>query len=83
MMLRRSLRALGMAVGIENRGPLDHAGQFRRFRQGDLAEVLAQVHFGRLAETADVERAAPAQVDLVGVVLENLLFGELLLESAA
>ena len=75
-MLRRSLRAVGMAVRIENAGPLDQAGQLRRFRQRDLAEILAEVDLGGLAETADVERAAPAEVDLVGVVLENLLLRE-------
>jgi hypothetical protein len=47
-----------MAIGIENSWTLDHARELRRFRQRDLAQILAQVHFGSLAETANVEGPA-------------------------
>ena len=73
-------QAVGMAERIEIARPLDHPGEFGGLGQRDAAEVLAQVGFGCLRQTVDVEGAAPAQVDLVGVVFENLLLGELLLE---
>ena len=69
-----------MVEGIVERRVLDGAGQLRGFRNVDLAEILAEKDFGRLAEAVDAEGAARAQVDLVGVILEDLLLAELLLE---
>ena len=73
-------QAVGMAEGVEVARTLDHAGDFGGFGQRDAVEFLAQVGFRRLTQAHDVERAAPAQVHLVGVVFENLFLGELLLQ---
>ena len=68
--------AVGMAEGIEVIGPLNHARQQRAFGQIELAHILAEVGLRRLAEAVDGKAAALAQVDLVGVHLEDLLLGE-------
>jgi hypothetical protein len=39
-----------------------------------------QVRLGRFAKAVDAERAAPAKVDIVGVILENRFLGKLLLQ---
>ena len=41
---------------------------------------LPKISFGGLAEAVDAETAARAQVDLVGVIFENLFLGKPLLE---
>ena len=72
--------ALGMAEGIEVVGPLDDAGEQRALGQIELAHIFAEVGLRRLAEAVDGEAAALAEVDLVGVHLEDLLLGEAMLE---
>ena len=57
---------------------LDHARQQRRLLHLQLAHVLAEVHLRRLAEAPHGECAPLPQVHLIGVVLENLLLGQLL-----
>src|SRR5205823_404197 len=69
-----------VAVWVEDARPLDEAGELRRLGQIDLAEVLPEVDLGGLPETADIERPPPAQIHLVGVVLEDFLLGEALLQ---
>ena len=69
-----------MAERVEDARPLDQPGELRRLGQIDLAEILAEVDLRRLPEAADIERPAPAEIDLVGVVLEDLLLGEALLQ---
>ena len=69
----------GAVVVLERREiirPLDHARDQGALRQVELANVLAEVGLRRLAETVDAEAAALAEVDLVGVHLENLLLVE-------
>ena len=69
-----------MIIGIVGRRRLDHARQLRRFRQRDLAQVFAQVRLRRFAEPVDAEGPARAQINLVGVILENLFLGKPLLD---
>ncbi len=45
------------------------------FAEGELADVLAEIGFGGLAESADGKTAAIAEINFVGIQLENLLFG--------
>ena len=68
-----------MAEGIPPVG-LDASGEHGRFRQSHLAQVLAEVDLRALAESVDAEAALVAQVNRVGVILEDLLLGELLLQ---
>ena len=68
--------ALGVAVGIEVAGALDHAGEQGALGEIELAEVFAEVGLGGFAEAVDGEAAALAEVDLVGVHLEDLLLVE-------
>lgn len=72
--------AFGVAVGVEIVGALDEAGEEGGFLKAKIAEVLAEIDLGGLAEAVDGEALALAEVDLVGVVLEDLLLGELLFE---
>ena len=62
-------------VGIQRAGLLDHAGQQRAFCEIELADILAEVGLGGLAEAVDAERSLLAKRDLVGVHLEDLLLG--------
>ncbi len=71
---------LGMAVGVEAAGALDHAGEQGELGEIELAEVFAEVGLGGLAEAVDGEGATLAEADLVGVHLEDLLLGEAALE---
>ena len=50
------------------------------FAEGELADVFAEVGLGGLSESADGEAAAIAEIDFVGIELENLLFGEALVD---
>ena len=68
-------QAVGMVERVVQSGPLDHAGELGGLGQSDLAEILPQVGLGRFAEAMDAERAAPAEVDIVGVILENRVLG--------
>ncbi len=72
--------ALRMAEGIEAVGPLNDAGQQRALGQIELAHILAEVGLRGLAESVDGKAAALAQVDLVGVHLEDLLLVEAVFE---
>src|ERR1035438_9795484 len=62
-------------------GALDNAGQCGGLRQRELADVFAEIRFGRLAKAVDPETAAAAQIDLVGVVFKDLLLGKGLLQA--
>ncbi len=68
--------ALGVTVGVEAAGALDDAGDQGALGGVELAEVLAEEGLGGLAEAIDGEAAALAEVNLVGVHLEDLLLGE-------
>ena len=69
--------AVGMAVGVEVAGALDDAGeQWRTRRVSSWREVLAEEGLRGFAEAVDGEGAALAEVDLVGVHLEDLLLVE-------
>ena len=68
--------ALGVAVGVEAVGALDEAGEGGELGGVELLQVLAEEALGGLAEAIDGERAALAEVDLVGVHVEDLLLGE-------
>ena len=69
-----------MAIGIEAVGALDGAGEQSALCGGELAEVFAEEGLGGLTEAVHGEGAALAEVDLVGVHLEDLLLGEAMLE---
>ncbi len=68
--------ALGVLVGREVVGALNHAGQQGGFGEIQLAEIFTEVGLGGFAEAVDGEAAALAEVDLVGVHLEDLLLVE-------
>ena len=72
--------AVGVAEGSEVVGPLDHAGEHGAFGEIELLNVFAEVGLGGFAEAVDGEAAALAEVDLVGVHLEDLLLGEAVFE---
>jgi hypothetical protein len=65
--------AVGMAEGIEVAGALNDAGEHGALGQIELAHILAEVGLRGLAEAVDGKAAALAEVDLVGVHLEDLL----------
>ena len=73
--------ALWVAVGVEAAGALDHAGEQGAVGEVELLEVLAEEGLGGFAEAVDVVAAAVAEVDLVGVHLEDLLLGEAMLRA--
>ena len=73
--------AVGMAVGREVVGPLDHAGEQRAFGEIELAKIFAEVGLRGFAESVDGEAAALPEVDLVGVHLEDLLLVEAVLRA--
>src|SRR6185369_12431082 len=64
-----------MAVRVQRAGLLNHAREQRAFRQIELADILAEVSLGGLAEPVDAEGPLLAERDLVGVHLEELLLG--------
>ncbi len=68
--------ALGVLIGGEVVGALDHASEEGGLGEIELAEIFAEVGLGGLAEAVDGEAAALAEVDLVGVHLEDLLLVE-------
>ena len=68
--------ALRVAVRVEAAGALDHAGEQGALGEIELAEVFAEVGLGGLTEAVDGVGAALAEVDLVGVHLEDLLLVE-------
>ena len=72
--------ALGMAVGVEASGRLDGACEECALGEVELLEVFAEEGLGGLAEAVDGVAAALAEVDLVGVHLEDLLFVEAIFE---
>ena len=57
-------------------GALDHAGEQGGLGEVELAEIFAEEGLGGLAEAVDGVAAALAEVDLVGVHLEDLLLVE-------
>ena len=67
------------ALGIPKRrvgvGGADHPGQRRRLGEIEVRHLLAEVVAGRLADAGDRDRAAPPEVDLVQVGLEDLVLG--------
>ena len=62
-------------VGVQRARLLDHPGQKRAFCEIELADVLAEISLGGLAEAVDAERSLLAKRDLVGVHLKDLLLG--------
>ena len=72
--------ALGMAVGIEASGRLDGAGEECALGEVELLKVFAEEGLSGLAEAVDGVAAALAEVDLVGVHLEDLLLVEAIFE---
>ena len=71
--------ALGMPIRRKIAGRLNDSGNQRGFRQGKVFQVFVEVGPRRLGKAADGERTALAQIDAVGIELENLLLAELLL----
>ena len=67
---------LRMPVGIETAWTLDHSGEQSVLRGIQLLEVFAEEGLRSLTKAVDVVAAAMAEVDLVGVHLEDLLFRE-------
>src|SRR5206468_3857321 len=59
---------------------LDESRHEGRLGQGDVLQILAEIDLRGFAETVDAEAAALPQVNRIGVVLEDLLLRELLLE---
>ena len=74
------LDAVRIAERIVVAGPLHHTGQHGRFRQVQLRDVFTEVGAGGLAEAVDAECAEAAQIDLVCIVFEDLLLGQLMLQ---
>src|SRR5947209_4534141 len=72
--------ALRMAVRRKIAGSLNDSSEQGRFRKSDVFQILAEIGLGRFAEAGNGKRATLAHIDLVGVELENLLFGEALLQ---
>ncbi len=68
--------AFRVAVGVAAVGVLDEAGDEGALGERELVEGLAEVGLGGLADAVDGEGAALADVDLVGVHLEDLLLVE-------
>ena len=79
-MSRRSRARSGIAVRVEVAGPLDHPRQQGGFGQRELREIFGEVNPRRFAEAVDAERAVASEVNLVGVILEDLLLGQLALQ---
>ncbi len=72
--------ALRMAVGIQSSGRLNGAGEQGTLCEVELTEVFAEEGLGGLAEAVDGVAAALAEVDLIGVHLEDLFLVEAMLE---
>ena len=70
----------GWRKGLKPIRALNHAGQQRALGQVELAHILAEVGLRGLAKSVDGKAAALAQVDLVGIHLEDLLLGEAVFE---
>ena len=66
--------AVRVAVEIVKVGAANDAGQQGGLAQGQPADVLAEVGLGAFAEAVDAEAAALAQVDFIGVQLEDFFF---------
>ena len=80
----RLIAALGMAVGGGVVvGSANDAGEIGVFGERKLAQIFAEVGDAGFGEAANAEAAAIAEIDLVGVELENLLLVEALLELHA
>src|SRR5205085_4130895 len=58
------------------RGTLDHAGDGRGFRERQVCDILAEIDARRLCDAAHGDCAALAQINLVTVEREDVLFGE-------
>jgi len=67
---------LGMLVGREVVGPLDHASEESGLGEIELAEVFSEVSLRGFTEAINGEAAALAKVDLVGIHLEDLFLVE-------
>ncbi len=72
--------ALGMTIGRKIAGRLDQSGQQRGFRHGDVFQIFVEIGPRPFGQARDGEGAALSQIDAVGVELENLLLGKLLLQ---
>src|SRR5262249_37746694 len=73
-------RALRTPVGRKIAGWLDQAGPKSGLRQRKFFQILAEVSLRGFTKARNRERTALSHVNLVGVELENLLFGEALLQ---
>ncbi len=65
----------GIAIGRAN-----NTGDKCRFAHSEFADVFAKVSLGSFAEPADGKAAAVAEINFVGVQLEDLLFREALIK---
>ena len=59
---------------------MNESSQGGGFRQSELLHVFAKERLRCFAKTANAKRTATAEGDLIGVVLKNLLLGELALQ---
>jgi hypothetical protein len=66
--------------GVVIAWPLDHAGKSRCFGEGKSPDWFVEIDSCGLAKTVNIVGAAVAEVDLVGVVLEDLVLRELPLQ---
>ncbi len=69
--------ALGRGIAV---GRANDSREKRRLARADLADVLAEIGLRGFAEAANRKAAAIAEINIVGVELENLLLGEALVE---
>ena len=72
-------RALRMPIRRQIAGRLNQSSDQRRFRHGNIFQVLVEVRSRSLSKPADCERATLSKINPVGVKLEDLLLGEFLL----
>ncbi len=68
-----------MAIGRQIAGRLNDSGDQRRFGRGEVFQIFVEIGLRCLGKAADGERTALAQIDAIGIELENLLLAELLL----
>ena len=79
--LRRSFARSRIVEGRVDERRLDDAGDQRRFRQRQVADVLAEEDPRGLGDAVQRERAAVAEIDVVQIQLEDLVLGRLGLEN--
>ena len=76
--LENALRVLVREIKVR---PPDQPGEERCFRKRQATDVLVEISARRLAEPIDGKASALSEIDHVGVKLEDLLFGQPLLEQ--